>query len=147
MTCHTIHDNNVFYLVQMDPRFDRSMALLPWPRSHRLSHRCPLKPKADAQILRGPVPIKKEPSMEETPKKTMWSTLSTSASAAATLVNQPHELTPHEAAQCSLKRGRTQGADQHVLDSKKVLAPPSQYPVAGLSVQLVCKKVLHGSHL
>jgi len=52
-----------------------------------------------------------------------------------------------EAAQCSLKRGRTQGANRHVLDSNNLLAPPSQYPVARFSVQVVCNKVLHGLHL
>ena len=55
----------------MYPRFDWSMALLPSPRSYRLSRRCPSKSKADAQILRGTVPVEKEPSMEETPNQTM----------------------------------------------------------------------------
>jgi len=52
-----------------------------------------------------------------------------------------------QAAQSSLERGRTQAANRHVLDSKNLLAPPSQYPVARFSVQVVCNKVLHGSHL
>jgi len=53
---------------------------------------------------------------------------------------------PEPTAQCSLKRGRTQAANRHVLDSKNLLTPPSQYPVARFSVQVVCNKVLHGSH-
>jgi len=51
------------------------------------------------------------------------------------------------AAQYSLKRGRTQAANRHVLDSKNLLAPPSQYPATRFSVQVVCSKVLHGLHL
>ena len=50
-------------------------------------------------------------------------------------------------AQCSLQRGPTQAANRHVLGFKKLLAPPSQYPVARFSVQVVCNKVLLGSHL
>jgi len=50
-------------------------------------------------------------------------------------------------AQSSLKRGCTQAANRHVLRCKNVLAPTSQYPVARLSVQVVCNKVFLGLHL
>jgi len=33
------------------------------------------------------------------------------------------------------------------MDSKNLLTPPSQYPVALFSVAVVCNKVLHGLHL
>jgi len=51
------------------------------------------------------------------------------------------------APQSCLKHGHTQAANRHVLDCKKLLAPPSQYPVVRFSVQVVYNRVLLGSHL
>ena len=77
---------------------------------------------------------------------------SAAVAAAAAKYPSPHPVaaetsrTASGAAQCSVEPGCSTAANGHVLGCKNSLAPPSEYPVARLSIQVVRNKVFLGSH-